>query len=65
MVGARGDLVAAAQARYLPGAVLAWGEPYDSPLWADRPEGFAYVCRNFACQSPASTTEDLIAQLEA
>ena len=63
VVGDRPDLVAAVQSRYLPGAVLAWGEPYDSPLWADRPEGFAYLCRNFTCQSPTSTPEDLIAQL--
>ena len=63
VVGDRGDLVAAVQTRYLPGAVLAWGEPYDSPLWADRPEGFAYVCRNFTCQSPTSTPEELTAQL--
>ena len=65
VVGDRADLVAAVQTRYLPGAVLAWGEPYDSPLWADRPEGFAYVCRDFTCQSPAATHEDLVAQLEA
>ena len=65
VVGDRADLVAEVQTRYLPSAVLAWGEPYDSPLWTDRPEGFAYVCRGFACQSPAATPEDLIAQLEA
>ncbi len=65
VVGDRPDLVSAVQTRYLPGAVLAWGEPYDSPLWADRPEGFAYVCRDFACQTPAATVEDLVAQLEA
>ena len=65
VVGDRADLVSAVQTRYLPGAVLAWGEPYDSPLWADRPEGFAYVCRDFTCQSPAATPEDLVAQLEA
>ncbi len=64
VVGDRPDLVAAVQARYLPDAVLAWGEPYDSPLWQDRPEGFAYVCRNFACQSPAATPENLITQLQ-
>ena len=64
VAGDRADLVAAVQTRYLPNAVLAWGEPYDSPLWQDRPEGFAYVCRNFTCQSPASTTEELIARLE-
>ena len=65
VVGDRPDLVAAVQTRYLPSAVLAWGEPYDSPLWADRPEGFAYVCRGFACQSPAATVEDLSTQLDA
>ncbi len=65
VVGDRADLVSAVQTRYLPGAVLAWGEPYDSPLWVDRPEGFAYVCRNFTCQSPTATVEDLVAQLEA
>ena len=54
VVGDRADLVNAVQTRYLPTAVLAWGEPYDSPLWQDRAEGFAYVCRNFACQSPRS-----------
>ena len=65
VVGDRADLVSAVQTRYLPSAVLAWGEPYDSPLWADRPEGFAYVCRDFACESPSSTVEDLTAQLQA
>ena len=65
VVGERADLVAAVQARYLPSAVLAWGEPYDSPLWQGRAEGLAYVCRDFACQSPAATTEELLAQLEA
>ena len=65
VVGDRADLVSAVQTRYLPGAVLAWGEPYDSPLWADRPDGFAYVCRDFACQSPTATVDDLVAQLEA
>ena len=65
VVGDRTDLVAAVQTRYLPSAVLAWGEPYDSPLWTGRAEGFAYVCRDFTCQSPTATTEDLVAQLQA
>ena len=63
VAGDRADLVAAVQSRYLPDAVLAWGERYDSPLWHHRPEGFAYVCRDFACGSPAATVEDLVAQL--
>ncbi len=63
VVGDRPDLVAAVQSGYLPNAVLAWGEPHDSPLWEGRSEGLAYVCRNYACQAPVSTAEDLLAQL--
>ncbi len=64
VVGDRADLAAVVQSRYTPSAVLAWGEPYDSALWRDRPEGFAYVCRDFTCQSPVSTPDELIALLE-
>ncbi|HET7489121.1 MAG TPA: thioredoxin domain-containing protein [Acidimicrobiales bacterium] len=63
VAGKRPDLVAAVQRRYEPGVVLAWGERYDSPLWEGRADGLAYVCRDFACQLPASTPEELIAQL--
>ena len=63
VMGDRPDLVRAVQSRYLPNAVLAWGEPYDSPLWQGRSDGQAYVCRGYACQAPVSTREDLLAQL--
>ncbi len=63
VVGDRSDLVAAAQARYLPNAVLAWGEPYPSPLWEGRRDGFAYVCRDYVCLTPVDTVEALEAQL--
>ena len=54
------------QRRYLPNAVLAWGEPYESPLWEGRrADGRAYVCRNYACQPPAPTRDALAAQLAA
>ena len=50
--------------RYLPNAVLAWGEPYDSPLWEGRePRASAYVCRDYACQLPADSAEVLAGQL--
>ncbi len=45
--------------------VLAWGEPYDSPLWQGRTEAAAYVCRNFTCQVPAKDVDTLEAQLAA
>jgi uncharacterized protein len=63
VVGDRPDLVAAVTARYLPNAVLAWGEPYESPLWESRNVGFAYVCRDYACLAPVDTVEALVAQL--
>ena len=63
VVGDRPDLVRVAAERYLPNAVLAWGEPYESPLWEGRDAGQAYVCRQFACQRPATTAADLAAQL--
>ena len=59
----RSDLLAEVRRRWLPNAVVAWGEPYDSPLWEGRPEGMAFVCRDHACQLPASTVEDLSLQL--
>jgi uncharacterized protein YyaL (SSP411 family) len=63
VVGDRRDLVAEVQRRYLPNAVLAWGTPYDSPLWEGRQAGRAYVCRDFACRAPVTEVDDLVAQL--
>jgi uncharacterized protein len=63
VVGELPDLVRVIQGRYLPNAVLAWGEPYPSPLFEDRKDGLAYVCRNYACQAPVSDVDSLLAQL--
>jgi len=49
--------------RYLPTAVFAWGERYDSPLWHERRDGFAYVCRDYACLAPVDDADALIAAL--
>ena len=65
IVGDRPDLVRAARTHWLPNSVLAWGQPYDSPLWEGRAAGFAYVCRHYVCQIPADTVEALLAQLGA
>ena len=61
--GDRPDLVRAVQRRYLPTAVLAWGEAYASPLWEGRDRPAAYVCRDFVCGLPADSVEDLIEQI--
>jgi uncharacterized protein len=63
VAGDRRDLVEVVQRRFLPGAVLAWGERYSSPLWEGRDDGRAYVCRNFACGLPAEDPEALADQL--
>ncbi|MGZ4702945.1 MAG: thioredoxin domain-containing protein, partial [Ilumatobacteraceae bacterium] len=42
IIGERPDLVRAVRTRWLPNSVLAWGKPYDSPLWKDRADGLAY-----------------------
>ena len=65
IVGDRADLVDAVHARFLPDAVLAWGEPYPSPLWEGRVPGFAYVCRHYTCQAPVTERAGLLAQLGA
>ena len=63
VAGDRPDLLDVVRSRWLPNAVLAWGERYDSPLWEGRDDGRAYVCQNYACGLPASTPDDLTAQL--
>jgi uncharacterized protein YyaL (SSP411 family) len=65
VVGHRLDMVTAVQRRFLPRTVLAWGEPYPSPLWEGRADGRAYVCERFACKEPTDSVDALLAQLDA
>ena len=61
--GQRPDLVETVQRRWLPDAVLSWGDRLEGPLWAGRVDGLAYVCHDFACGLPAATADELEAQL--
>jgi uncharacterized protein len=63
IVGDRPDLVRLAQSLFRPDVVLAWGERYDSPLWHERTDGLAYVCRDYACETPQDTPEGFFRQL--
>jgi uncharacterized protein YyaL (SSP411 family) len=63
VVGDRPDLVRAVWSAYRPGAVLAWGEPFPSPLFESRRDGLAYVCRGYVCERPSSTAEELTSAL--
>ncbi len=65
VAGARPDLLAEVRRRYLPSSVLVHGERFDGPIWADRDDGRAYVCRNYACGLPAEDPSALAAQLDA
>jgi hypothetical protein len=65
ITGDRPDLVDAVRDRWMPGAVLAWGEPTASPLWEDRSENLAFVCRNYSCRLPAGDVDTLVEQLAA
>ena len=54
--------------RFLPDTVLAWGEPYPSPVWEGRtgPEasGQAFVCEAYTCQLPVTGPAELGALLD-
>jgi uncharacterized protein YyaL (SSP411 family) len=63
VAGDRPDLLAVVRGRWLPRAVVTWGEPYPSPLWEGREDGRAYVCRNYTCQLPAEEPAALAEQL--
>jgi len=63
VVGDRRDLVETVQRRYLPNAVLAWGEPFPSPLFENRDPGFAYVCQHYSCKIPTDDVQELETQL--
>jgi uncharacterized protein YyaL (SSP411 family) len=65
VVGDRPELIQVVRRAWRPNSVLAWGQPYDSPLWEGRTDGHAYVCRNFTCQQPVTTPDDLERQLLA
>ncbi len=63
IIGQRGEFVQYIQSQWLPTVVLAWGETFDSPLFANRRDGLAYVCRQYACQAPAASRDELTAAL--
>ncbi len=63
VAGERPDLLGVVRSRWLPTAVLSWGEPTGSPLWDGRRDGAAYVCRHYACLNPAFDTATLEAQV--
>jgi uncharacterized protein YyaL (SSP411 family) len=61
------ELVQQVWGRYLPDTVLAWGETYESPLWEGRDgpqaQGKAFVCEDYSCRLPVTTTNELAALL--
>ncbi len=61
--GRRGELLDAVAGRFLPLAVLAWGEDDGGPLFSGRQPGQAYVCRHNTCLAPLAAADGLIEAL--
>jgi uncharacterized protein YyaL (SSP411 family) len=65
ITGHRPDLVVSVQRQWLPDAVLAWGEPYASPLWDNRGPDLAFVCHGHVCRLPVQSVAELADQLRS
>jgi uncharacterized protein len=67
VTGSRPDLLDEVRRRWLPTAVLAWGERDGSPLFDGRPDepGLGYVCHGRVCLTPARDASTLSEQLDA
>ncbi|MGA1051433.1 MAG: thioredoxin domain-containing protein [Ilumatobacteraceae bacterium] len=63
IVGDAPRLVRVAHQVWRPDLVLTWGEPFDSPLWHQRTDGMAYLCRGSVCERPVDTPEALFEQI--
>jgi uncharacterized protein YyaL (SSP411 family) len=63
ITGDRTDLLAEYRSSWHPDAVVAWGQPTDSPLWSGRGPDRAYVCHDYTCRVPATDTATLAGQL--
>jgi uncharacterized protein YyaL (SSP411 family) len=63
ITGDRPDLLAEYRRSWRPDAVVAWGQPTDSPLWSGRGPDRAYVCHDYACRVPAEDAATLADQL--
>ena len=65
VAGDRPDLLAVVRRRWLPGAVLAWGEPRPRPCGRAGRPGSAYVCRQLRLPGPGGRPGDAGPQLDA
>lgn len=63
LVGEVYELEKVVDSHWLPGAVIARGEPYASPLWDHRSPGMAYVCRHYTCAAPTDNATTLTSLL--
>ncbi|MEY3655777.1 MAG: hypothetical protein RL114_135 [Actinomycetota bacterium] len=53
------ELLSVYREEWRPHDVVAWGEATDSPLWAGRTPGAAYVCRDYVCLLPAHNAQEM------
>ncbi len=57
--GPHGPLLDEVRRRYLPGTVVAFGEPTPTSLFEGRAEGSGYICKNSTCSLPITNVADL------
>ena len=67
VTGERPDLLAEVRRRWLPNAVVTWGDPDGGPLFAGRVDGEArdYICRSRICDLPADDVATFSRQLDS
>ena len=67
VTGERPDLLAEVRRRWLPNAVVSWGDPDGGPLFAGRvdDEARGYVCRSRVCDLPARDVATFSRQLDS
>jgi uncharacterized protein YyaL (SSP411 family) len=67
VAGDHPDLLKVVRQVFYPSLILAWGEPFPSPLWEGRTgtDARAYVCRGYSCSAPTADPTELARQLGA
>jgi uncharacterized protein len=65
VAGSMPDLLRVVWSRWRPSVVVAWGERYPGPMWDNRHDGLAYVCRNHTCSEPTADPERFATLIDA
>lgn len=62
--GRSNELLDAVKGHWKPNLILAHGEKYDAPIWDDKSEGYAYLCKGYVCGEPTTQATTLSSALD-